>query len=79
MSSLKTKRYDAEDKTPIPLRVTATLPFLREVDGAIVYAVGDQKAEALQKVVAHEGTLFSTPARVLKQMKSVTLFTDIVI
>ncbi len=71
--------YDAEDKNPIPLRVTATLPFLREVDGAIVYAVGDQKAEALQKVVAHEGTLFSTPARVLKQMKSVTLFTDIVI
>ena len=72
--------YDAGDKNPIPMRVTTTFPFLRKyVDEAVVYITGDKKREALQKALADEGNIFCTPARIVKEMKSATLFTDITI
>ena len=72
--------YDAGDKNPIPMRVTTTFPFLRKhVDEAVVYVTGVKKHDALQKVLADEGNLFCTPGRIVKEMKSVTLFTDITI
>lgn len=70
--------YDAKNKNPIPLRITVTLTFLREmVDEAILYVVGDSKSEILKKVLAVEGSVAEMPAKVVKEMKSVTLFTDI--
>lgn len=70
--------YDAKNKNPIPLRITVTLTFLRDfVDEAIFYVVGDAKSEILRKVLAVEGSVSEMPAKVVKEMKSVTLFTDI--
>jgi 6-phosphogluconolactonase/glucosamine-6-phosphate isomerase/deaminase len=70
--------YDATGKNPHPLRATTTLSFLRnEVDHSIVYAVGESKREALEKLLSDTGTLPETPARILLEMKQVTLITDI--
>jgi 6-phosphogluconolactonase/glucosamine-6-phosphate isomerase/deaminase len=59
-------------------RVTVTLPFLREkVDEAVVFAAGENKKEALMETLSKPGTLAAIPARIIHQMKLVTLFTDI--
>lgn len=69
--------YDAGTKNPYSLRVTVTLPFLRNyIDCAIVYAVGEEKKNALLRVVAEKGSLAETPARVFHDMKNVQLFTE---
>lgn len=70
--------YDAGAKSRYPLRVTVNLPFLREkVDEAIAYATGDGKRAALARVLAEDGALAETPARILREMKKVVLYTDI--
>lgn len=70
--------YDAGNKNEYPLRVTVTLPFLRKnITNAIVYAVGEAKQPALARVLTERGTLAETPARILREMNDVLLFTDI--
>lgn len=69
--------YDAAGKNPYPLRVTVTLPFLRQVDASVVYACGKGKKEALTRLIAREGSLAETPARITCEMKRVSLFTDL--
>jgi 6-phosphogluconolactonase/glucosamine-6-phosphate isomerase/deaminase len=69
--------YDALDKNPYPLRVTVTFPFLREqVDHAVTYTCGESKKESIRRIFADEGALAETPARVLREMRDVTLITD---
>jgi len=69
--------YDAKDKNKYRLRTTTTLSFLRDkVDLSIVFACGEDKLSALKKVSDEEGSLFETPARVVKEMKRVVIFTD---
>ena len=59
------------------MRVTTTFPYLLYVvDYSIVYAVGEEKKEALKRVLQDKGTLEETPARVIRDMKNVYLFTD---
>lgn len=61
-----------------PLRVTATCPFLRGVvDDAIVYVVGRNKRAVLERVLWEKTRVWEIPARIIHQMKSVFLFTDI--
>ena len=70
--------YDAGDKNPHPLRVTTTITYLRDlVDIGIVYAVGEEKRSVLEKVLSEQGSVPETPARVLREMKDVTIYTDI--
>ena len=71
--------YDASaQKNAYPLRVTATLVFLRgQVAQSIAYAVGEEKRNALRAVVAKEGALAHTPARVLREMQHAVLFTTV--
>lgn len=58
-------------------RYTVTLSFLREViDHALVFVIGSEKKEALSRVVADEGALHHTPARIIYEMKHVVLITD---
>lgn len=72
--------YDAGNKNPYPLRVTVTLPFLREqVADAIVFAVGDEKRSALKRMLADEGTLAETPARIIREMKNVQVFSNVLL
>lgn len=58
-------------------RVTVTLPFLREeIDCGVAYATGAKKRRAVRLVSARRGSLARTPARVLREMKNITLFID---
>ncbi|MDO8577435.1 MAG: 6-phosphogluconolactonase [Candidatus Wildermuthbacteria bacterium] len=70
-------RYNAGDKTEYPERVTVTMPFLRKVDHSVVYMVGEEKRDALERVLAEDGALHETPARIAREMRDVTIFTDI--
>lgn len=70
--------YSAQGKTKYPLRITVTMPFLRKVvDATIVYLVGVEKKEALARILSLQGRLFETPARIIREMKQVKLFTNI--
>lgn len=70
--------YDAGTKNSYPKRVTVSLSFLRDhIDYAIAYATGENKKESLQKLIAEEGSLAQTPARILREMKNVHLYTDV--
>lgn len=72
--------YDASTKNPIPLRATSTLSFLRfAVDESIVYVVGEQKRDILNRIVGATDECNSLPASILNEMKSVTLYTDIIL
>ncbi|HLL60700.1 MAG TPA: 6-phosphogluconolactonase [Candidatus Nitrosocosmicus sp.] len=71
--------YDAGGKNQYPLRVTTTIPFLRnQIDEAIIYAGGGNKRAALENVFLN-GQLSETPARVIKEMKHISLFTTVMI
>lgn len=58
-------------------RTTVTFPFMKTIDFPLVYMVGNEKADALKKIVAKEGSLNETPARILNEMKDPIIFTDI--
>lgn len=68
--------YDAQSRNKYPLRVTVTMPFLRNVDTSIVYAVGEEKKAALSAALAPEGNTFQIPARIIHEMKHCLLYTD---
>ena len=70
--------YSAKGKSKYPLRITVTMPFLKKVvDATIVYLIGTEKKEALERVLSPQGTLFETPARIIREMKQVKVFTNI--
>ncbi|MEK7542092.1 MAG: 6-phosphogluconolactonase [Patescibacteria group bacterium] len=70
--------YNADGKSPYPLRVTMTLPFLREiVDYSAVYVVGQSKKVVLERVLLEKTKVWEIPARIIHQIKNVFLFTDI--
>jgi len=59
-------------------RLTVTNHFLREhVDHVVVFAVGEAKRSALEKLLAPERTLSEAPARIIHEMKDAELFTDL--
>lgn len=61
-------------------RVTVTAKFMEDkLDVGIVYLVGENKKSALEKVMANEGRMADTPARILREMKQVEVFTDIMV
>lgn len=69
--------YDTKGKGDFSGRVSVSLHFLvQEVDVAIVYACGEEKRLALERVVYVSGSIAEVPARVLPLMKEVHLFTD---
>lgn len=70
--------YDATGKNPYPLRATVTIPFLRDfVDAAVVTVFGQEKIPALRRLQSSSGTLSETPARIIREMKQATIFTDL--
>lgn len=69
--------YDAGMKNPYPLRMTVTLPFMREnLKAAVAYAVGEKKKESIQRIQAESGEIQVTPARILRELPDATLYTD---
>ncbi len=69
--------YDAGVKNPQPLRVSATMTFIRAfILERVVFAAGEGKKQALARVLAPEGTLAETPARIHRDADGAVLFTD---
>lgn len=68
--------YDCGNKNNYPLRVTTTMPFLRMVDDSVLFVCGENKREALLGTLSKEGSLATTPARIIHEMKHCLLFTD---
>ena len=59
-------------------RMTATCTYLiRHVDHAVVFATGEEKRTALEAAFAEDSALHTTPARILKSMRDVSLYTDL--
>jgi 6-phosphogluconolactonase/glucosamine-6-phosphate isomerase/deaminase len=71
--------YDAGNRSPLPLRVTVTVPFLARVDESILYACGEVKRSSLEGTMGPEGSLAEIPGRVIHTMRHVTVFTDLVL
>lgn len=70
--------YDATGKHEHALRVTATHTFLKhEVDQALLFVTGEEKREALSKALDVHGERFEIPARVIHDMRNVTIVTNI--
>ncbi|MHB8651823.1 MAG: 6-phosphogluconolactonase [Minisyncoccota bacterium] len=61
--------YNTGEKNPIPHRVTSTITFLQTLDRVFVYAVGEEKREALA-AMQREGSLAECPARILLQLRA---------
>ncbi len=67
--------YDAGKKNQYPLRITTSITFLKDmIDESVVFAVGDKKKEPLLNIFK-PGHIAEVPARIIKEMKSVYLFT----
>ncbi len=56
-------------------RITTTFPFLKKLDEAVVYMVGEAKREVLEQL-QQTTDLDTQPAQVLKQIKKLTIFND---
>jgi 6-phosphogluconolactonase/glucosamine-6-phosphate isomerase/deaminase len=58
-------------------RITITMSFIRKyVDHAVAYISGENKRAALNNLLAEKGSLDKTPARILRELKNVEIFTD---
>lgn len=68
--------YNAGDKHPQRLRVTTTLPFLRHIDHPVLFVVGENKRDALTKMLAEEGALNESPCRIWREVPRAELYTD---
>lgn len=69
--------YNAAHKNEHPLRVTTTMHLLKKITYSVIFAAGENKREALSRLLSQTGTLAATPARVLHQLPQTHLFTDI--
>lgn len=59
-------------------RVSVTAEFMeKKIDTAFVYVVGEEKRQAWEKVIANDGRMAETPARILREMDDVRVFTDL--
>ncbi|HEY4497113.1 MAG TPA: 6-phosphogluconolactonase [Candidatus Paceibacterota bacterium] len=71
--------YNAGDKNQYPERITVTPSFLKdEVDHSIVFVGGEEKRNALDRIIFEKGAEYDTPATIIRGMKDVKIFTDIV-
>ncbi len=69
--------YDVGDKNPHRYRMTSTFTLMRKFDAVLTFMTGENKKDALKKVLADEGTLPETPGRIAKELKDVEIYTDI--
>ncbi|MCL5667129.1 MAG: 6-phosphogluconolactonase [Patescibacteria group bacterium] len=69
--------YDAGGKNPYPLRITATMTFLKMLDAAIGIITGPEKKPSFEKMLSKQATLAELPAMVFWDMKNLGIYTDI--
>jgi 6-phosphogluconolactonase/glucosamine-6-phosphate isomerase/deaminase len=67
-----------EDVNPFPLRISTTIPFMKNwVDHAVYYITGDNKKEALQSAIEGTEPYYKIPSTVMTELKDVIVFTNI--
>jgi 6-phosphogluconolactonase/glucosamine-6-phosphate isomerase/deaminase len=71
--------YDVENKNPHRYRMTSTFTLMRKFDQVLTFMSGENKKEALKKVLAEEGSLAEIPGRIIRELKDVTVYTDIAV
>jgi 6-phosphogluconolactonase/glucosamine-6-phosphate isomerase/deaminase len=59
-----------------PERFTMTLPFIRLAHYVLLCGTGDEKRGAVKAILSDAGSLSKTPARIYRELKNATLFTD---
>ncbi len=69
--------YKAEGKHKYPERLTATFPFFKNIDEAILFACGQEKKEALNKLIKGAEQPHRLPALGIYETKNFSIFTDI--
>lgn len=69
--------YDVAGKNPHRYRMTSTFSFMKTFDQSLTYMTGEEKREALNKVLAETGNIADTPGRIIRELKNHTLITDI--
>lgn len=69
--------YDVGAKNPHRFRMTSTFTLMKKFDRVLTYMTGKNKHDALQKVLAEEGDIATTPGRIIRELQNVQLFTDI--
>lgn len=67
--------YDAGDKSPLRERLTATIPFIRQLTHSVVFAVGNVKKRALTDALSST-KLNEVPGAVIRELRHVVLVTD---
>lgn len=68
--------HDVGEKNQYPKRITATLTFLKKIDFALAYVVGQEKKEKLDAVILKQGKINELPALGCQEIKDVKIFTD---
>lgn len=71
--------YDVGTKNPHRYRMTSTFTLMRKFDKVLTYLKGDNKRDALQKVMLEEGDIAATPGRIIRELKHVDVYTDIIV
>lgn len=66
-----------QNKNEFPERITVTLPFMRQIDFPLFYVEGEGKRSALEKSLNAESALSDVPARIMLEMKSPVVFTNL--
>lgn len=59
-------------------RITMTTRAVGLLDEVVAFAYGDEKHQALERLLTEEVTLSKQPAQILKKVKKSTLFSDLV-
>ena len=69
--------YDTGSKNKFRMRITTTIPFLRLIDHPVIYVQGEDKRNALDKMLSEQGTLYESPCRIWREIRNAHLYTDI--
>jgi len=59
-----------------PERFTMTLTFIRLAGYVLLCGSGEEKRGAIKAILSESGSLSATPARIYRELKNATLFTD---
>ncbi len=64
-------------ESKFPYRFSTTLSFMKKIDFPVIYLTGENKKAALEKALDKDTIITDIPARIVLEMKSPTIFTDI--
>ena len=71
------RAYDAGNKNKYRERDALTLTFLRKINVALSFICGPDKKQKLDEVIKKQGEVYQLPALLLRELKNVKIFTDI--